>query len=205
MHTIAISSELSLNDEAGRLKEELENFQAIKGAIQCLNFLAQHNLPHSTLFEPFVTFCIEVLKSPVLLPLAKEKNASYRSYRSANEFLETMASVKREEILQEINSSPCFSVLSDETSDLNNRKHMAVAVKYINKGAPKMAFVQDKQLPDGKAETIYRELIPIIDTCGSVEKLYSFTSDGAGAMIGVREGVASKLEEQNYNIASIIN
>ncbi|CAL1290531.1 unnamed protein product [Larinioides sclopetarius] len=103
-----------------------------------------------------------------------------------------MSSVKQEEVLNDIAKRPCFSVLVDESSDIHNRKYMAVAVKYVKEGVSKISFVEGKQINDGKADTIFSELIPVIENCGDFKKMCSFTSDGGSAMVGKYEGVVAK-------------
>ena len=95
-----------------------------------------------------------------------------------------MSTVKKEEILEDIKSSPCFSLMVDETSNVNNQKHMAVGVKYIKDGKAKISFVEDVELADGKAATILSTLAPIVDKCGGIEKMAGFVSDGTSAMTG---------------------
>lgn len=54
-----------------------------------------------------------------------------------------MSLVKEEEILDDIKINPCFSIIVDENSDINNRKHMAVGVKYLKDDKNKISFIQD--------------------------------------------------------------
>lgn len=203
MHKIAVAAEMNEKVDQASEKdfgEESELFQAVKCAMKCLDFLISHNLPHTTLFEPLLDFCIGELHSPILVPLEKAKNASYRSYQTMNELLEAMSKTKEEEILKDINGSPFFSTLIDETSDINNRKHMAVVVKYLKDEETKISFVKDCHIPDGKADTIFKELAPIVEKCGNFSKMSGFTSDGASAMMGKYEGVATKVKEKNGKI-----
>lgn len=114
-----------------------------------------------------------------------------------------MSSVKKEDLIDEINESPSFAILTDESSDINNRKHLAVAVKYMKEGASKICFVDDKQIGDGKAETIFSQITPIVEECGGFEKMASFTSDRGSAMVGKHEGVATKIKQRNKKIITM--
>lgn len=114
-----------------------------------------------------------------------------------------MADTQEENLREDITKSSCFSILADETSDTSNRKHMAVAVKYLKNGSPKVSFIKDIHLSDGKSDTIFSELVPAIEECGGFEKMSDFTSDGASAMVGSKEGVATKLKEKKENIIAI--
>lgn len=207
MHKKAISYEANKNmlDECSEkdLETNSELVAAIESAMKCMNFLIKHNLPHHSLFEPLINFCIDELKSPVLLPLKKAKNCNYTSHRTVDEFLEIMAKTKEDEILEEIKSSPCFSVSTDETCDVTNRKHMAIAIKYLKDGSPKVSFVKDCHLSDGKSETIFAELLPVIEEYGGFKKMVGFSSDGARAMVGAKNGVATMLKEKNESLIAI--
>ena len=43
----------------------------------------------------------------------------------------------------------------DEYTDVSARKHLAMVTRYIDQGSAKIAFLQDIQLPNGSADTIY--------------------------------------------------
>ncbi|XP_063806071.1 zinc finger protein 862-like [Pseudophryne corroboree] len=207
MHKAAMQTEIiGCNAEASQNRKnrpESEEFKAVECAMKCLDFLIQHNIPHTTVFKPFVVFCIEELKSPVLAPLNKSKNASYTSYQTINEFVNSMASVQREKVILSLQKSPSFSVMSDETTDVSNRKHLATAAKYIKDGEVSVSFINDTEIPDGKSETIFNALSQTIEDCGGFEKLVGFGSDGASSMVGHRDGVAAKLKAKNNKIISI--
>lgn len=205
-HASAIADEINASNKPfGKLDidQDSRSQKAAEAALKTLQFLIDHNLPHTTLFEPLINFLIEELECNILKPLKKAKNASYTSYVSVNEFLDAMVSVKEREILNSVKSSPFFSVLTDETTDLNNRKHMAVAISYLEDNKQKTSFLKDTMIQDGKAETIFSELCEVVDTCGGINKMCAFVSDGASAMIGKNDGVAAKLRRVNDKIIPI--
>lgn len=72
-HSASIAAEIAEKSESAECKinNNSKEFLALKAAMQCLNFLVQHNLPLTTLFQPFLEFCTETLKCLVLLPLQK--------------------------------------------------------------------------------------------------------------------------------------
>lgn len=144
MHTLSVAAEatfLNKNENEKKEEENSKSFKAVLTAMKCLEFLVKHNLPHVSLFEDFVNFAIDELASPHLAPLRKAKNANYTSYTTINEFLDSVTLAKEEEILDDIKKSPCFSIMVDETSDVNNRKHMAVGVKYLKDGKNNTSFL----------------------------------------------------------------
>lgn len=207
MHNRAVeaeTAEIKIRDRAEEcINEDSETYQAIEGAMKCLYFLIEHNIPHTTIFKPFIDFCINELQSPILAPLKKAKNASYTSHRIQSEFITAMATVQNNEILTNVNISPSYSLLIDETTDINNRKHLAIAAKYLKDGKTQISFIKDLEILDGKADTIFSALETEIEKCGGIGKMSGFGSDGASVMIGHKDGVASKLKRKNNKIISI--
>ena len=188
MHNSSISIETSLNtpDAKGvKCSEESPVFKAVEAAMKCLNFLIQNNISHTTVFRPLIEFCIDELKSPVLAPLKKSKDAvaSYTSYETVNEFISSMAETQRGSIIDSISNSPYFSLMADETTDKSNRKHLAISARYIKDGNPVVSFVKDIEIPNGSAEKKISVINPIINDCGGYQKMSGFGSDGAAVMV----------------------
>ena len=50
----------------------------------------------------------------------------------------------------------------------NNRKHLAIAVKYIRDCENTVSFIKDVEITGGKADTIYSTLHNEIEKCGVV-------------------------------------
>ena len=79
----------------------------------------------------------------------------------------------------------------------NNRKHLTIAVKYINDGENRISFIKQEGEIIG---TIYSVQSNEIEIC--VESLSLFESDGTNVVSGHKK-VASKLKRVNTKIISI--
>ena len=74
----------------------------------------------------------------------------------------------------------------------NNRKHLAVAVKYIKNCENRISFIKDVEITDGKADAIYSALSNKIEKCCGVENLSRFGSDGTSVIIGLKKSLKIK-------------
>ena len=70
------------------------------------------------------------------------KNATYTSKTIQNEILECLAAMVKEEIIQEVKKSAQFSVLVDETKDLQKKEQMSFVLRYYYNGAVHESFLE---------------------------------------------------------------
>ena len=75
----------------------------------------------------------------------------------------------------------------------SNKKHLAIAIKYMEDDKNRVSFIKDVEITDGKHDTICSTLSNKIAKCGEVESLIRFGSDRASVIIGHKK-VASKLK-----------
>ena len=59
------------------------------------------------------------------------KNAKYTSKTIQNEILECLAAMVKEEIIQEVKTSKQFSVIVDETKDVQKKEQMSFVLRYF--------------------------------------------------------------------------
>ncbi|KAJ8043554.1 hypothetical protein HOLleu_10692 [Holothuria leucospilota] len=179
---------------------------ALIGAMKCLYWLAKREIPHTTNFEPL----LELVKSmgcDYLNNLYKGKNAKYTSQRTIKELLDAMCQTIRQTIQRDIIASTYFGMMVDETTDIAVLKQLIVFIRVTDKDSNKLkqktSFFDIKDIPDGRADTITRELKKMLDEGGiDFTDMAGFGSDGASVMVGRRNGVASKLREE---IPTLIN
>lgn len=133
--------------------------EAVICASKVVHFLVKHNIPHTTVQEDFIDFAINDLKSLVIAHLSKSKNASYKSRATADELLNAMSEDIQDTVKQRVKASPAYAVLTDETTDVSNKKHLAFCVKYTDTecGEVNIDYMKDVQVDDGKAETIIKK------------------------------------------------
>ena len=70
---------------------------------------------------------------------------------------------------------------------LNNRKNLAIAVKYKKDGENRISLIKDVEITDGKADTMYSELSNEIEKCSGVESLCRFGNDGTSVILDIKK------------------
>ncbi|XP_071138617.1 zinc finger protein 862-like [Mytilus edulis] len=206
MHKQAISMEIkdqtTVTDTLSHQNDK--EFAALEDAQKVLYFLISHSLPHTTLFKPLVELCVE-LGAKNLPYLNKGQNASYTGHSIVNEFLSCQAEVVENKVKNEINTSQSYGVMIDEYTDISGRKHLALVGKYIHLGSSRLSFLQDIQIPNGTADTIYSSIKSYLnDKAGlKLHKLTSFASDGPTVMLGKKNGVATQLKRENESVVTV--
>ncbi|TKS92313.1 Zinc finger MYM-type protein 1 [Collichthys lucidus] len=79
-------------------------------------------------------------------PLIKKRlkghhNAKYTSKNIQNEILETLAEMVQQQIINEVKQSQVFSVIADETKDLQKKEQMSFVIRYFYNGAIYESFL----------------------------------------------------------------
>ncbi|XP_045207438.2 E3 SUMO-protein ligase KIAA1586-like [Mercenaria mercenaria] len=181
-----------------------KEFEAVVCASKVIHFLVKHNIPHTTVYEDFIDFAINKLKSPVLANLSKGKNVTYKSCATPEELLTAMSDDIQETVKQNIKQSHANSVLTDEATDVSNKKHLAFCVQYANSDSGiNVDFVKDIQVDDGKAETIFKATETLVQNELGMDNFVAFGSDGCNTMIGKKTGVATRLKEIKPEVVTV--
>lgn len=177
-------------------KLQKKEFDALKDAQKVLYFLIEHNLPYLSLYEPLMKLCID-LGATNLQCLPQTKNATYKSAATAAEFLECQAEVVEKKVNKEIQRSWSYGLMIDVSA----RKHLALVCKYVDSGSSKLAFLQDVQLENGAAQTIYEAMKKHLDSASiPIDKMTSFASDGPAVMVGKKNEVIAHLKRDNDSV-----
>ena len=159
-----------------------------------------HILKHERAFNHFESEMNFLELLDVATPVADlPRNASLRSERMKAEMVEVLGKTVRSNVLTEINLSPVYSVICDETCDISIKEQLIIYIKYLNAGyEPVTAFVGIVEITAGDATTIHTALTTFLfdDLQLDREKLVGFGSDGAAVMTGKSNGVAAKLRQQ---------
>ncbi|XP_048745708.1 uncharacterized protein LOC125658477 [Ostrea edulis] len=116
-----------------------------------------------------------------------------------------MAGHVEDKVMSNVKSCPAYSNMADESTDISNRKHLIFSVMYIDaqSGELRTEYVRDLEIPDGKAETIYKETKDLIETNLSIDNLVAFGSDGCNTMIGSKAGVVTRLKDIKSTLINI--
>ena len=189
-------------------KQISSNREAVVGALRSLYFLVKHSIPHTTLFGPFLDFCI-LQGCEYLSNLHLAGNAHYRSERVIQEFLVELGTQVFRSMLSQLQDSPYIALMADETTDIAITKELILYARYIVPSAipqhsVRSIFLQVSELSDGKADTITTAILELLTSLDlSINKVMGFGSDGASVMVGRRAGVATLLKGKNPQIVAI--
>lgn len=157
-------------------------------------------MPYLSLYEPLMKLCID-LEATNLQCLPQTKNATYRSAATATEFLECQAEVVEKKVNKEIQRIGSYGLMINEYTDVSARKHLALVCKYLDSGSSKLAFLQDVQLENDTAQTIYEAMKKHLDSASiPIDKMTSFASDGPAVMVGKKNGVIAHLKRDNDSV-----
>ena len=213
-HEMSEMSESQLQSELNKKK------LAIISLMRSIYFLSKHNLSSNiypdlceliTLqFENYNQLIINE-KISTLKPAALEKTftprstyGSYTNPKAVPDFLDSIASVIKKTLFEELNSSIYWSIMIDEANSIDNSKYLAIVRKYIVNNIPYMRYLGMINLESTTAGNIYNQ---ILSFCTSNEisyhKIIHFGSDGASNMTGNQTGVARRLKEINPFMTSI--
>lgn len=137
---------------------------------------------------------------------ANDDYGSYTSREATYDFLWAISSHLKETNLQEVNLSPVFSLLIDESTDRTLEQHLIVYVCSLARGGmgePRMHFVELLAVSRGTAEVMYTTLMDLLTAREwPLEKIVALATDGAASMIGSRTGLAARLRER---VPALIN
>lgn len=176
--------------------------------MKVLHWLIEHNLAPS-LFDSLIEM-ITKIDSSKIQRVRIAKNAKYTSTNTVTDFVESMASVVRDETVRELNTapSPYFGLMLDEgSSAVAVRKMLGISVKFMDiDGNPAVKYLATKEVVDGKAQTMVDTVQETFESIGVTswqQKLRSLGTDGASVMLGKKEGVGAKLAQQCQSLITV--
>ena len=180
------------------------NRSAVKVALECLYWLIKSEIPHTTHYTSLVK-AVEFMGCSQLEHLYHGENAKYSSQRVIQEFQQVMGEQIELEQLKNLLSSPLYSIMIDETTDVAILKEMVVYVRYLSsEGKPCTQFLTITELPNGTAETVEKYLLRYLESKTiPLSCMVGFGSDGAAVMTGRHNGVAARLKNRQPLLTSI--
>lgn len=130
-------------------------------------------------------------------------NALYTSPEIQNEIISICGNLILEKIVSRINKSMCFSIMADETTDINNIEQLSLCIRYIDTSDNCNEF---------KIREDFLTFVPLIDLTGNgialsilnslqsmninIELLCAQGYDGAASMSGHFNGVQAKIRDK---------
>ena len=82
---------------------------------------------------------------------------------SVKEVQKSLLCVIQQDLKEKLKDSEYFGIIVDESTDLSVHKKLVVYVRYVSNGEMKTELVGNIRIPDGKADTIYREILSAPD------------------------------------------
>ena len=195
-------------EREGRIPQDFEaeillQKQAIKGAMQCLYWLVYSEIPHTTKYSSLVD-AVQFMGCEHFKLLHRSENAKYKSERIIQEFVQVVSDQIKQKQLQQVSSSPFYSVMIDESTDVAILKEMVVYARYISDGDVKTTFLHISELFNGKADTIESSLLACLEENDlPLSKLVGLGTDGASVMTGRHNGVAARLKRRQPILTGI--
>ena len=180
------------------------NKSARKTAMQCPYWLVKSEVPHTTNYNSLIK-AAEFMGCPQLKHLYHGENAKYSSQRTIQEFLKVIGEQIEQEILVNLLTSPLYSIMIDETTDVSVLKELVVYALYLTTGAKVCtSFLAIIDLPNGTAETVERYLTTYLESKNiPISRMVGFGTDGASVMTGKHNGVAAHLKHRQPILISV--
>ena len=129
----------------------------------------------------------EKIKSHLVLQNKTGLNTKYinLSPDTIADIQESICSVLTESLVSDIKSSPVYSIMLDESTDISVEKKLSICVRYVKLGEPLTIFLCNLDLPDGCAHTIISKVVEPFDKLGiELPNCTSLPTDGAVVMMG---------------------
>src|SRR6266511_1536001 len=118
---------------------------------------------------------------------SKSKYGSYKNSIAGFDFLDSIASVIKNSLFDELNSSPYWSVMIDVANSVDDDKYLAIVGKCIANNMPIMRYLGLINLDSTVGENIYNQIISFcVSNEISYHQIIHFGSDGASNMTGMK-------------------
>ena len=110
-------------------------------------------------------------------------------------------------VIDEVNSSPVFSILVDEVTDISVKCQMVIFIQYLDKlGNPVVTFLESRDVlrdsVSADSETLHRILKECTQELDG-SKLFGLVTDGASTMIGKINGLAARIRREHPTFLSV--
>ena len=125
-------------------------------------------------------------------------NAKYTSNTIQNEILQCLASMVQDSIVKEVKESEVFSIIADETKDLQKKEQLSLVLRYYYNGAVHESFLEMQHAQHLDAKGLSDMIIKCLESYGLQYKsnLVGQGYDGASVMSGKHSGVAARIKTE---------
>ena len=178
---------------------------ALISAFRCAYWLAKEGLPLAK-YSSLLDFC-KLQGCTAISNLESGKNATYQSWQSAEDILQSIVEVIVSDIDKQLKDSQFVSILIDETTDISVTKKMVIYGRTVTNDCQQKTFFLGNvafEEPHVNATLIYTRLKAFLVNRGvGVDKVFGFGSDGASIMTGSKTGVATQFKSDNPHCVNV--
>ena len=123
------------------------------------------------------------------------QNARYTSKTIQNELVEVIGVAIRNDILQEVQSAKYYSIIADEVTDVSNKEHLSLSIRYVSSGTVKEMFIDFVEVERITGKALSEAILHWLAVNGlSVKDLRGQCYDGASNMSGARSGCQAVIQ-----------
>ncbi|CAM4903492.1 unnamed protein product [Rotaria socialis] len=168
--------------------------ESIKNLMYSCIYLCQSDHP----LNSFIPLCDLLEKTGVKLLPADVNGVSYRNDCAALSFLQHIASVLHQDLLQKLSKSPVLGFMMDESTSRSIEKNCIVYVRYLEDFEPRTSFYGIVNMEgNGSADNIVKRINKLWERDGlKKSKSCWLAADNASTFTGIHDGVAAKLKKQ---------
>lgn len=181
-----------------------EKEEAVLVGLKAVYWVAKEQLPMHK-YES-LTSLLAQLQCLHVAQLAHGKNATYKSDVTANDMLDSIATVIRNEIDNKLLKSPFVGLFIDESTDIAVHKKLAIYGRVLDPETfePSTHFVTNARLEYATGKAISEKVKTIIEEKGlKLGKVMGLGTDGANVMTGTGEGVTGHFQRENPMMINI--
>ena len=184
MHLAAIAAEAdhAAAQVTGGIQQAMKDAislqtKAVRGCLELVYWLVKREIPHTANYSSLLSL-VEDLGCEYFSALKVGRNATYSSTIILDEFLDILAAMVKESVLERVKAADTFALMCDESTDIGVLEQLVTYVRYCDKGQSNTHFLSMKDLANGKADVIVAALKEVMAASDlDFDQLCSFGSD----------------------------
>ncbi|MCO5570222.1 hypothetical protein L7F22_023940 [Adiantum nelumboides] len=182
--------------------EDREKIRVIS-VIWQMYFVVQHGGP----MELFEKLCLHQIEQRLPNMPTCVDYGTYLNSNSGMEFVQAIRDILWNALCKEIQGSPWYFVMVDDSTDRGKEGHLIVYVDYLKRGGQgdnNVVFLRLLKMDDGGANAKYDAITNLWREMGlCLQKLVSFATDGCSVMTGCHNGLTTKMEVNVPHLLSV--
>lgn len=135
------------------------------------------------------------------------KYFDHKSQGTLQEIFLLIGDTLHQQIIDEVNSSPVFSILVDEATDISVKCQMVIFIQYLDKlGNPVVNFLESRDVLGDSVSADSETLLRVLKECTKEldgNKLCGLVTDGASTMTGKINGLAARIKREHPTVLSV--